>query len=258
MVVARKKRARRKRAAEARWEQASLPLPPTRPGKPTPRSRSPQHHSQWEWYFAFGSNMSLTQMSARCPGARPGDAATLPEHRLAFVSWSPRWDGGVATVEPSTGERCWGRLFLVSQQHLQALDGYEGAPWVYQRERVSVQRRDGSMVSAWAYIHTEASSYCPPSSSYLDTIEEGYEAAEVSALDLYRAAERSVDGETWWRVFVYGTLRAGQPNHRLLEEGGAQWEGEDAVEGLGMWSLGRVPGLRPARRRARGRGGLRG
>lgn len=46
------------------------------------------------------------------------------------------------------------------------------------------------------------------------------------------------------RVFVYGTLKRGQPNHYLLDHGGAEFLGEAVVgDGLVMLDLGFYPGV---------------
>lgn len=51
-------------------------------------------------YFAYGSNLNVTQMARRCPDATDPRPATLADH-----DWLIN-ERGVATVEPSAAPRC--------------------------------------------------------------------------------------------------------------------------------------------------------
>lgn len=46
------------------------------------------------------------------------------------------------------------------------------------------------------------------------------------------------------KVAVYGSLRQGMGNHRLLEEGKAWYHGKDKLDGFIMYSLGGFPCVR--------------
>ena len=97
-------------------------------------------------YFAYGSNLSTTQMSARCP------SSTF--HSLGFL---PGWtwiinERGYANVIPFTSppsskdakgkdgqEGVWGILYTLCPSDEESLDLYEGVPRAYTKEYHSVQ-----------------------------------------------------------------------------------------------------------------------
>ena len=99
-------------------------------------------------YFAYGSNMDTARMLARCPGARPMGAATLPGFRLVERLY--------ADVEPSAGCEARGLLWSVTEADLASLDRHEGvAGGVYERLVVPVKLGDQT-VGAYCYLMTEA------------------------------------------------------------------------------------------------------
>jgi len=71
-------------------------------------------------YFAYGSNMDVAAMAARCPASRPLGPARLPRHRLLINS-----DGYATVVREPRGE-VHGLLFDLALPDIPALDRYEG------------------------------------------------------------------------------------------------------------------------------------
>ena len=96
-------------------------------------------------YFAYGSDLDVTQMARRCPDARDPRPATLADH-----DWLIN-ESGVATVEPFDGAQVHGVLWEVGDDDLDALDGAAGEPSGHRRGRVTVQTDDGP-VDAWVYV----------------------------------------------------------------------------------------------------------
>jgi len=78
-------------------------------------------------YFAYGSNMNLSQIRSRCSNAVVISTACLKDYRLVFCSHSDVWDGGVETVEPMSGEEVWGVLFSLSRLNWERLDLWQDA-----------------------------------------------------------------------------------------------------------------------------------
>jgi hypothetical protein len=78
-------------------------------------------------YFAYGSNMNLSQISSRCSRPVAIAVACLKDHRLVFCGHSDIWDGGIETVEPAPGEEVWGVLFSLSNMNWERLDLWQDA-----------------------------------------------------------------------------------------------------------------------------------
>ncbi len=126
------------------------------------------------WYFAYGSNMSRTQMAERCPGHGRGLPGRLPGYRLAFDRYSEGRGGGhVADIPRSPDAEVWGVLWDVTENHLEALDGFEGvAAGIYRRIEVEVESAEGPLLAV-AYQISEPAEEGPPSRIYLDLLLEG-------------------------------------------------------------------------------------
>lgn len=138
-------------------------------------SRLQNHHARLgrSLYFAFGSNLSIEQMAARCPSAVAVAPSLVEGYRIGFTGDSSSWGGGVATVVGDPDAFVPGLLWSLTDWDLRRLDRYEGHPWHYQRERVvAVVPRTGAHVLAWTYVLDGAPSR--PSDRYLRVIAEGY------------------------------------------------------------------------------------
>ena len=126
------------------------------------------------FYIAYGSNLSVGQMDARCPDAMVYGKAVLKDRKLVF-----RFH---ATVEECKGAQTPVAVWKISENDEKRLDRYEGYPKYYVKEmlRVKVKRPDylkaaEEEVDAMVYIMAEGrSEICPPSRNYYRTLEEGY------------------------------------------------------------------------------------
>ncbi len=77
-------------------------------------------------YFAYGSNLDLAQMRARCPSAQFIAIGKLPEHRLAFTRKSINRRCGVADAIPDRANEVWGAVFAIGETEVAQLDKSEG------------------------------------------------------------------------------------------------------------------------------------
>jgi hypothetical protein len=99
-------------------------------------------------YFAYGSNLDVRQMGARCPGATLVGTAVLRDHRLVFCGHSRTWNGAVASVVHAPGATVPGVLYELGVDDLSTLDRREGRPHSYDRLTVTVIQPTGQLVDA--------------------------------------------------------------------------------------------------------------
>ena len=170
----------------------------TPPGKPTNRAAPPSGKPAGRTLvFSFGSNLSTAQLQARCPDMTLACPASLPGYRLAFVGYSSRCGGGVATLRRDPKCCAVGELALLTDEDLKRLDMFEGCPNVYRRVQVRVmacaQGGTTREVTAWTYLrdgHEET-----PSPAYIARVASGYGRLgydEMAVIAAIGAAEEAV------------------------------------------------------------------
>ncbi|MCD4695072.1 MAG: gamma-glutamylcyclotransferase [Bacteroidales bacterium] len=120
-------------------------------------------------YFAYGSNLSIEQMSHRCPKSAQRRSIKLDGYELAFVGFHKRWKGGIATIVPKPGGVTYGALYSMTVEDVEKLDKFESIETgIYRKMDLVI---DG--VTAYTYICT-IEEYNSPSIKYLDTIKKGF------------------------------------------------------------------------------------
>jgi hypothetical protein len=123
-------------------------------------------------YFAYGSNMSSRQIAGWCPVPVALGPAELPDHRLAFLRRSIRWQGGAADIVPAPGESVWGVLWELPLG-LGELDAKEAAGEAYGRRTAEVLL-DGRAREAVVYeVIRKEPAEVPPRREYIDEMLAG-------------------------------------------------------------------------------------
>lgn len=121
-------------------------------------------------YIAYGSNLNLAQMAARCPSASIYATGVLNNWELVYR--------GTRTNSHATIQRKKGAFVPVLvwnihpyDEHL--LDVYEGYPVYYSKKNIMVDI-NGKKRKAMVYIMNEQQLPGRPSFQYIRTIRQGY------------------------------------------------------------------------------------
>jgi gamma-glutamylcyclotransferase (GGCT)/AIG2-like uncharacterized protein YtfP len=122
-----------------------------------------------KYYFAYGMNTNITEMTSRCPNAVSLGRCVLPNFELRF-----RYHADIDLVPGSEME---GVLWEITPECESALDRLEGYPYYY--NKINVVLSDGSI--AMAYIMNSKGPEEAPSVGYDNCLYEGY---RVHGLDV--------------------------------------------------------------------------
>ena len=142
-------------------------------------------------YIAYGSNLNLPQMAERCPTAKVLGASSMKDWQLLFRG--PH-GGAVATVEPYKGSSVPVLVWEISETDENALDRYEGWPYLYRKEMVKI-KLGGKTINALVYLMNEGKPLNQPSSYYYSVIYDGYKSAGFDIEMLKKATTDSLEGE---------------------------------------------------------------
>ena len=127
-------------------------------------------------YFAYGSNLDLSQMKRRCPEYRLISKGSLSGYSLTFNRFSSGWGGGVADVIQDQDSKVWGLVFEISDSDLERLDRYEGyhkdQTSMYERWKAVIDTPNGQISDVWVYTVVEKQKFVSPTLEYLQIIKD--------------------------------------------------------------------------------------
>ena len=117
--------------------------------------------------------MASEQLTAWCAAPVALGPAELPDHRLAFLRRSIRWQGGAADIVPSPGASVWGVLWELPLG-LGELDAKEAAGDAYRRRAAEVLLAGGEPRLAAVYeVIAKEPDEVPPTPAYLAAMVGG-------------------------------------------------------------------------------------
>lgn len=116
------------------------------------------------YYFAYGSNMDLGRMKARCPSSYNLLGPGVLKGWKFFIN-----SRGVANITQRKNSRVYGLLFEISESCLSSLDSYEGYPDTYDRQKLTILF-ENKKISAWTYIDGNSTKLGKPKQGYLKKI----------------------------------------------------------------------------------------
>ena len=138
-------------------------------------------------YVAYGSNLNLAQMAARCPSASIYAKGVLNNWELVYRGGKTN---SHATIIKKAGASVPVLVWEIQPRDEYRLDIYEGYPHYYFKENVMVEI-DGHKKKAMVYIMNERQLPGRPSSTYIDTIRQGYVDNDMDLTVFEKSLERN-------------------------------------------------------------------
>lgn len=109
-------------------------------------------------YIAYGSNLSVEQMTHRCPDAKIVGTTLLKDWKLVFKHY--------ADIEPCKDSEVPVLIWEISEADEKRLDKYEGVPKSYVKKYLP---------EGMVYVMAKKRKVEIPQQEYLDKIKSGYE-----------------------------------------------------------------------------------
>ena len=128
-------------------------------------------------YFAYGSNLNLSQMERRCKDSIFLKKINLENFRLTFRS---RYRA--ADIEPKKNSLVPGGLFEISKSDEKKLDLYEDYPILYKKYYFIL---DGRKVMTYTMVKKTPFRF--PTERYLNVVKRGYLDCKLDKKFLNRA-----------------------------------------------------------------------
>ena len=128
-------------------------------------------------YFAYGSNLNLSQMKRRCKDSVYLKKINLENFRLTFRS---RYRA--ADIEPKKNSLVPGGLFEISKSDEKKLDLYEDYPILYKKYYFIL---DGRKVMTYTMVKKTPFRF--PTERYLNVVKRGYLDCKLDKKFLIRA-----------------------------------------------------------------------
>ena len=106
-----------------------------------------------QWYFAYGSNLSIDRKQDRTGAIRRTERVRLAGYRLTFNKRSNKGDQVYANIIPDAESEVWGVAYCCNPDAFSKLDHCEGVSGGhYRRVSLQVEARNGTTFTATTYI----------------------------------------------------------------------------------------------------------
>jgi gamma-glutamylcyclotransferase (GGCT)/AIG2-like uncharacterized protein YtfP len=140
-------------------------------------------------YIAYGSNLNISQMESRCPGAALRGTGAVKGFELSFRG-TP--GNAHATITESGDAEVPVAVWEITSEDERRLDRYEGFPNYYFKKHLNVNMDNGDEITAMAYIMDASMQYGAPSAEYAYSVREGYNECRLDHKYLEDAIKNSM------------------------------------------------------------------
>ncbi|MFA6309809.1 MAG: gamma-glutamylcyclotransferase family protein [Clostridia bacterium] len=125
------------------------------------------------YYFAYGSNLSGSEMDKWCCDYKLVSVVKLVDYKLDFTRFSKNRQCGVADIVKSSNTVVWGVVYDIGEDEFISLDKKEGvASGAYKRIEVDVINVNEKTLTAQTYCVMNKQNFIKPSKEYLSIIIE--------------------------------------------------------------------------------------
>jgi len=126
------------------------------------------------FYFAYGSNMSLSRLKERTPSAQRIGVCTLQSHDLRFHKHGADGSGKCDAFQTGNSNDCvFGSLFRIDPFEKPALDSAEGLGLGYDEKLVTLTGDSGENITAFTYYAIKFNAALKPYTWYLQHVVIG-------------------------------------------------------------------------------------
>ena len=130
-----------------------------------------------KYYLAYGSNLNICRMLARCPEARPVGTTEIEGYELRF---NGSLTGAYLTIEKKPGGRVPAAVWATTAADEASLDRYEGCPAFYYKTEMKLPVRGlcgGRLrqLTVYMYIMHEERRAGIPGRRYVENCLKGYD-----------------------------------------------------------------------------------
>lgn len=144
------------------------------------------------FYIAYGSNLNVPRMRARCPRAEIAGVVCLKDMELLFKGSKT---GAYLTIEKKKNGKVPAVVWEVTPEDEAALDRCEGFPFFYYKKDFRLEFKDARTgedmtVTAFAYVMHEDRPAGVPTADYMRICLEGYRAFGFDTNRLFEAYGR--------------------------------------------------------------------
>lgn len=143
-----------------------------------------------DYMFAYGTNILEEEMHVHCPNAIFRGFGVLQGYTLSFCGYT---EHAVANLRKQKGASINVAVWEMSPEDYYTIDNFEKFPYLYKREKVSVQLY-GEKIKGNVYVLKQNLPSNMPSEEYLNFLKDCYKRAKLS-LDVINNAIQNVSKE---------------------------------------------------------------
>ena len=147
------------------------------------------------YYFAYGSNISSSQMRERCPNAKKIGVGLLYGWELEFAVNAPHLRGNAAGIYRSPSKYVWGIVYVISKKDKEALDKTEQGGYYPVEVSVKMQDSQQHLNKVFVYIPEKPrnSASAKPDARYLEVVLEGAKEHGIGELiDILESVKQNI------------------------------------------------------------------